>query len=265
MIKKRIFQIIEKADDGDRASKIFDIFILSLIILNILAIVLESHFYLRTKYKSLFYAFELISVLVFTIEYLLRLWTSDIKYKYLSKNKAALKQISTPLSIVDLIAILPFYLPVLLPFDLRFLRLFRMARFFRILKLNRYSNALSLIVKVLKNKKDVLLAAFYILTMTILTSSVFMYYVENRVQPENFSSITATFWWAVATLTTVGYGDIYPITALGKVLATIISITGIGIVALPTGIISSGFIEEIDNNNNKICPHCGKKMSDKNK
>ncbi len=259
MYKKRIYQIIEKADEGDKASKYFDIFILTLIVLNILSIVLESHVYLRTKYKDYFYLFELISVIIFTIEYLLRLWTSDIKFSKLSKKKALLKQIKIPLSIIDLVAILPFYLPMILPIDLRVLRLFRMARFFRILKINRYSNALALIIKVLRNKKDTLWATFYILSMTILTASVFMYYAESRVQPENFSSITATLWWAVATLTTVGYGDIYPITALGKILAAVISITGIGIVALPTGIISSGFIEELDRKSH-TCPHCGEKI-----
>ncbi len=260
MTKKRIFQIIEKANRGDKASKIFDLFILVLIALNILSIILESHANLRAHYKQAFYLFEIFSVIVFTSEYLLRLWTADIKFPHLKRTQAIAKQASLPLSLIDLFAILPFYLPILLPFDLRFLRLFRMARFFRILKLNRYSNALRLIFKVLKNKKDTLLATFYILFITILSSSIFMYYAENSVQPDRFSSITATLWWAVATLTTVGYGDIYPITVVGKILATIISITGIGIVALPTGIISSGFIEEIDKSK-KVCPHCKKPLT----
>lgn len=187
------------------------------------------------------------------------MWTSNIKFREKNYIKAIIKQVRTPLSIVDLLAILPFYLPMLIPFDLRFLRLFRIARFLRILKLNRYSNALALIFRVLKRKKDILLATMYILLMTILMSSVFMYYAENKAQPENFSSITATLWWAVATLTTVGYGDVYPVTVIGKILATIIAITGIGIVALPTGILSSGFVEELETKpiNLEKCPHCG--------
>lgn len=257
-LKIRVYQIIEKAESGDRASKMFDISILLLICLNILAIILESHKNMLSTFENEFYIFELISVIVFSIEYVLRLWTADIKYKEYKKSKALTMQIKSPLAIIDLLAVLPFYIPMLIPVDLRFLRMFRIARFLRILKLNRYSKALELIMKVLKRKKDILLATMYILLMTILMSSVFMYYAENTAQPENFSSITATFWWAVATLTTVGYGDVYPVTVMGKILATIIAITGIGIVALPTGILSSGFVEELGESSEKqICPHCG--------
>ena len=262
-MRERIYEIIEKAELDDRASKIFDVSILTLICLNIFAIILESHKSIYYKYSDLFYIFELFSVFVFTIEYLLRIWTSDIKYSNVTKNIAIFKQIKSPLAIVDLLSILPFYLPMLIPLDLRFLRLFRIARFLRILKLNRYSTALALIIKVLKRKKDILLATMYIMMMTILMSAVFMYYAENRVQPDNFSSITATLWWAVATLTTVGYGDVYPVTVIGKILATIIAIAGIGIVALPTGIISSGFVEEFtEHDENTIeCPSCGTKFN----
>jgi voltage-gated potassium channel len=224
-----------------------------------LAIVLESHKSLLIAYNREFYLFELSSVVIFSIEYLLRIWTANIKFSELKKGKAITKQIKTPLSIIDLLAVLPFYIPMLIPFDLRFLRI---ARFLRILKLNRYSTALELIMRVLQRKKDILLATMYILLMTILMSSVFMYYAENSAQPEIFSSITATLWWAVATLTTVGYGDVYPVTVIGKLLATIIAITGIGIVALPTGILSSGFVEELgESSNEQICPHCNNIIS----
>lgn len=260
-IKLRIYQIIEKAETGDRASKIFDISILVLICLNILAIILESHENLILTYEREFYIFELCSVVIFSAEYILRLWTANIKFSDMKKSRALLNQIKTPLSIVDLLAVLPFYIPMLIPFDLRFLRMFRIARFLRILKLNRYSTALELIMRVLKRKKDILLATMYILLMTILMSAVFMYYAENSAQPEIFSSITATLWWAVATLTTVGYGDVYPVTVIGKLLATIIAITGIGIVALPTGILSSGFVEELgETKSEEFCPHCKKKI-----
>lgn len=262
-IKIRLFQIIEKAEEEDEMSRIFDIFILTLICFNILAIILESHQNLLFKYEEYFKMFEKFSVIVFTTEYILRLWTATVSYKGLSSFKAGLKQAKTPLAIIDLLAILPFYLPMFLPFDLRILRVMRIARFLRILKLNRYSKALLVIGKIFNKKKDILLATIYIMFMTILMSSVFMYYVENSAQPEHFSSITATFWWAVATLTTVGYGDVYPVTAIGKILATIIAITGIGIVALPTGILSSGFIEEMNESkecDHIVCPYCKEKI-----
>jgi voltage-gated potassium channel len=264
--KRRIYQIIEKAAPGDKKSRTFDLCILTLICINIFAIILESHANIYAEYKLYFDVFEVVSVLVFSIEYLLRLWTAHIRFHEHNRLKAVLIQMKMPLTIIDLLAILPFYLPMILPFDLRFLRLFRIARFFRILKLNRYSKALVFILQVLSKKKDVLLATMYIMGMTILMSAVFMFYAENGEQPENFSSITATLWWAVATLTTVGYGDIYPVTIVGKVLATVIAITGIGVVALPTGIISSGFIEELrdhqtdDFEESVVCPHCSKKI-----
>jgi len=260
MSKLRIFQIIEKAGEDDVQSKVFDISILTLICLNILSIILESHLSLANTYANEFKAFEFFSVIIFTLEYMLRLWTSNIKFPNINKSSALIKQIKSPLAIVDLLAVLPFYIPMIIPFDLRFLRLFRIARFLRILKLNRYNNALQLIMRVLKSKKDILVATMYIMMMTVLMSSVFMYYAENKAQPENFSSITATLWWAVATLTTVGYGDVYPVTIIGKILATVIAVTGIGIVALPTGILSSGFVEEIGNKEKRdtVCPHCGR-------
>lgn len=138
----------------------------------------------------------------------------------------------------------------------------RLTRLFRIFKLNRYSKSLSVIVSIIKNKKDELISTLFIMFFIIVISSTLMYYFENAVQPEAFPNIIASFWWAVATLTTVGYGDIYPITTIGKVLASFIAITGIGLVALPTGIISSGFVEYISTKKETICPHCGKKIEE---
>ncbi len=272
-LKNRIFQIIEKATEDDKASKKFDIFIMTLIILNTIAIVLESFNSLSEKYSLYFTVFEVISVIIFTIEYLLRVWTSDLLYLY-SKGKlsAMLRYIFSPMAIIDLLAILPFYLPMFIPFDLRFLRMFRISRLLRLLKINRYTKALTVIINIIKSKKDELLATVFMMLFMIMISSTMMYYFENQVQPEAFPNIVASFWWAIATLTTVGYGDIYPITAMGKILASIIAVLGIGIVALPTGIISSGFMEVVTNKfKNKeikideekkemICPHCGEKI-----
>ena len=256
--RKRIFKIIEKADNNDKASKTFDVFIMILIVLNIVAIVLESEVTIYDNYVQVFRVFEVISVGIFTIEYLLRVVTADILYPGTRKLNAIGKLIVRPILIVDLLAILPFYLPMFM-IDLRFLRAFRLFRIMRIFKLNRYSKALNMIGKVIYKKKDTLLASLFIMGFIVLVSSILMYYVENPHQPEEFSSILSTFWWGVATLTTIGYGDIYPITALGKVMASVIAITSIGIVALPTGIISSGFFDEIKKKECK-CPKCGENI-----
>ena len=149
------------------------------------------------------------------------------------------------MAVIDLLAILPFYIPMLIPIDLRFLRVLRLTKILRILKLNRYSKSLQLLGKILKNKRADLLVTVFVTTILIIFASSLMYYIENPAQPEQFPNIVASFWWAITTLTTVGYGDLYPITILGKILSGVIALLGIGLVALPTGIISSGFIEEL--------------------
>lgn len=269
-VKRRTYEIIEKAQNDDKASKCFDIGILVLIVANTISIVLESFNSLSAQYFTYFRVFEMLSVVVFSGEYFLRIWTSDIGYPS-SKGRmsSALKYIFSTMALIDLFAILPFYLPMIIPVDLRFLRMFRVSRLLRILKINRYTKALGLIVSVVRDKKDELVATVFVMLFMIMISSTMMYYFETEVQPDAFPNIVASFWWSIATLTTVGYGDIYPITAIGKLFAGIIAVLGIGLVALPTGIISSGFISAIskhDKNYEKlICPHCGEAYADLNK
>ncbi len=258
MTRKRIHEIINKAENGDKASKVFDCVILSLIGLTIAAVVLQSFRELNALYSNWFTLFEYISIAIFTLEYLLRLWTADLSHPEHPPMKVRLKYLFSFMALVDLLAILPFYLPMIISIDLRFLRMLRLTRLFRVFKLNRYSRALNLIGKVFKEKKEELLSTVFIMLLLILISSTLIYHIESEQQPEMFPNIIASFWWAVATLTTVGYGDIYPITGAGKILASIIAITGIGLVALPTGIISSGFMDEIKKRKGHTCPHCGK-------
>lgn len=260
--KKRTYEIIEKAKENDTASRSFDRFIVIMILLNTLSIVLESFNSLYTMYSTQFRVFEIFSVLIFTCEYILRIWTSDLGYpSKKGKIGSVVKYMLSSMALIDMLAILPFYLPMLIPLDLRFLRMFRVSRFLRVLKINRYTKALSLILSVVKDKKDELIATVFVMGFMIMMSSTIMYYFETEVQPESFPNIVASFWWSIATLTTVGYGDIYPITAMGKFFAGIIAILGIGLVALPTGIISSGFVAVISKkgktNSTQICPHCG--------
>jgi voltage-gated potassium channel len=175
------------------------------------------------------------------------------------------------MALIDLFAILPFYIPMFIPFDLRFLRILRVARMLRLFKLNRYSKALLIIGKVVKKKKAELIVTVFITFLLLLMASTMMFYLEHDVQPTAFPNIIASFWWAIATLTTVGYGDIYPVTGWGRLLSGVIALIGIGLVALPTGIISSGFMNEISSRKQKdenedtpitYCPYCGKRIRD---
>jgi voltage-gated potassium channel len=270
-LRKRVFEIIERGKPGDRASRCFDLFLVSLISLNIAAIILESVQPIYSVFRQGFRAFEIFSVVVFTIEYLLRLWTADQKIRSQKGFLARLRYIFTPMALIDLMAILPFYLPFIVRVDLRFLRILRLTRLLRLLKIQRYSNSLSLIGRVLRQKKEELLVTVFVTTLLLVFSATLMYYIETDVQPGEFPNIVSAFWWAIATLTTIGYGDVYPITGWGRFLSGIIALLGIGLVALPAGILSSGFVEALriqkeqgDDSRSeeemKYCPYCGKKL-----
>lgn len=181
----------------------------------------------------------------FTIEYLLRIWTADLLFS--ESKRPRLKYIFSFMAIIDLLAILPFYLPFISA-DLRFLRMMRLFRLFRLLrvfKLGRYFEALQIIVKVIKTSGPQLVMSVVICFFVMLFSAIIMYTVENPVQPEQFPNVISSLWWAICTLTTVGYGDVYPITHVGRFFASLISLVGIGIIAIPTGIIAAGFNQVI--------------------
>lgn len=264
-MKKRVFEIISKADEGDTASRLFDGFIMTLIACSILSIVLESFDNLAAKYANGFSAFETFSVFAFTIEYVLRIWTADLLFP--NSKHPRLKYVFSFMAIVDLIAILPFFLPFVSA-DMRFLRMFRLiriARILRIFKLSRYVDALHVIGKVISESASQLIMSIVICFFVMLFSSIIMYTVENPVQPEQFPNILASLWWAICTLTTVGYGDVYPITIAGKFFASVISLVGIGIIAIPTGIISAGFtslIRKRDMDEKSYCPYCGHRLDE---
>lgn len=266
-IKQRIFDVLQTAEDGDNISKAFDISIITLIIINVIIVVADT-FKLPDWCSKVFNVIETFSVVVFTIEYISRLWTSDMLYPKISPTKAKLKYIFSFMAIIDLLAILPFYIPFIIPIDLRVLRMLRVVRLFRILKVNRYTNALQTISTVFKNKKSQLISSVFVVSLLMIIASVLMYNIENYAQPDKFSNAFSALWWAVATLTTVGYGDIYPVTVAGKILSAVIALLGIGLVAVPSGIISAGFVEIIDKDketdeceeDKKYCPYCGKKI-----
>lgn len=263
-IKRRAFEILEIAAPGDLPSKTFDIFIITLISLNIIALILETVKGFSSQYMLFFEIFEIFSVGIFTIEYISRIWSCTANARFENPISGRIHFALTPLLIVDLLAILPFYLPMVIPLDLRFLRALRLFRISRMFKVGRYSESLKMFGNVLKSKKEELLIIVSIILISLVISSSLMYYVESEAQPDVFSSIPAAMWWGIITLTTIGYGDVYPITLLGKFLGAIIALLGIGMFALPAGMLASGFVEEIQVSQEKptICPHCGKAFNE---
>jgi len=218
-----------------------DAFIYFLIIANILAMILESHSFIKDRFGQIFSFFELISILIFTVEYFYRIYMS---YKE-KKMKGVFSYVFSFFGIIDFISILPFYIKQFVLIDGRFFRILRLFRLSRIFKLGRDSKSLKLFIKALSAVRNELKFTFFLSLLCILFSASAIYFLENEAQPEVFSSITASLWWATVSLATVGYGDVVPLTVWGKVFAGFISLVGIGVVAIPTGIISASFVEEI--------------------
>ncbi|NRB46262.1 MAG: ion transporter [Saprospiraceae bacterium] len=277
-LKEKVFEILDGGDqEKTTLNRQVNAAIMTLIILSVIAIILASYAPLRERFGTAFTVFELITIIIFSIEYGLRIWIADLKYPKLSVTKARLKFISSPMGMVDLVAILPFYLPFVVAFDLRFIRLLRILRLLRVLKLKRHSRALKIIVQIFVEKRSELSITLFVTFILLLISSSVMYNLENEAQPDKFPDIISTFWWAIATLTTVGYGDVFPITPLGKFFGGIIALLGIGMVALPTGIISAAFIEGLEEEKKKeddqklpenlegynYCPCCGQALPKK--
>jgi voltage-gated potassium channel len=237
--RRRIYEILEVARPGDTLSRVVDISLVSLVAVNVLAVILNSVDDLAIRYEAGFLAFEVFSVVIFSIELALRIWIS-VETSRPDTRGSRLRYIFSPLAIADILAIIPFYLSAMFSLDLRFLRILRLLRLF---KLTRYSGALAGVKEVLRVNRGAFVSAFAMLILAMIVSASVMYIVENEAQPEAFSSIPAAMWWAVATLTTVGYGDVTPITGLGKMIASVITILGVCMVALPTSIMASGFLD----------------------
>lgn len=249
-LRYRVYEIIEVAADGDLLSRAFDITILSLIVINVLALVLGTVDEIYQISPAFFKNIELVSVLIFTFEYLLRLWCCVENPRFAGAIKGRLKYIMSFMGLVDLVAILPFYLPFIAG-HFTFFRVIRLVRIFRLFKLVRYSAALASLEIVLKKRKEELFSTLFVLFLLLLCVSSLMYYAENSAQPEAFSSIPKAMWWGVATLTTVGYGDVYPITAIGKIMGAFVAVLGIGLFALPAGIIGASYLDEIESRKKK--------------
>ena len=258
-IQQRIYELLEVSHPDDSASRFTDLFLFVLIALNVVAVIVETVEDLATQFAPISLFFEVFSVAVFTMEYVLRLWTCTADPRYSHPISGRLRFAGSWHAVVDLLAILPFYLPMFLPIDLRVLRALRFFRLLRFLKLTRYSESMRIFGKVLRGERTELMIALFVAGVLLVLGSSFLYIVEHEAQPDAFSSIPAAMWWGVATLTTVGYGDVYPVTPLGRLLGAIVAIMGIGMFALPAGILASGFAREMGKRRSEpeVCPHCG--------
>ncbi len=244
-LKRRLFQVLEAGQAGDSISRVVDTALVVLIIANVLAVLVGTVDSIADKHGSALTAFEWFSVAIFSIEYGLRLWVCERNPIWRSYGPfvGRLRFAMTPMALIDLVAILPFYLAILIPgMDLRALRVFRLLRLF---KLVRYSPALVTMGRVVALEWRALSASLLVMMALLVTASTAMYYVEGDDQPEAFASIPAAMWWAVATLTTVGYGDVVPVTFPGRLIGGIVMVFGLGMFALPIDIIASGFANEI--------------------
>jgi voltage-gated potassium channel len=261
--RRRLYIILDPSEKGGLAERTFEFVLISIILLNIAAIIMDSVESIDKAYGPIFRKFEVFSMFFFTIEYVARLYAIVEKRAYSDPVKGRLKFAATPLALVDLFSFLPFYL-TFFPFDLRFLRIFRLMALFRMFKIARYLHALNIFKRVMVERKEQLVLSFLFILFVLVIISFIMFYVEHGAQPDKFSSIPATMWWGIATLTTVGYGDLVPITDVGKFLGGIFAIAGVALLALPAGILSSGFFELLHDNKGKKrkfkCPHCGEEF-----
>jgi len=288
--KRNIFDVIQPFADasaGRLASRIFDDVIMLLIVFSVVSVFLCT-FRIPDWLLRILIRVEFWSLVVFTIEYALRIWTANLLYPDLGPFRSRIRYILSPMALIDLISILPFLLPFM-PYTFVGVRAFRLVRLLRVFKLNRYSDALAAIGDVFRRKSQQIVASIFFVFIILVLASLLIYYAEHDAQPEQFENAFSGLWWAVATLTTVGYGDIYPITPIGRFLGAIIAILGIGMVAVPTSILSAGFMELLESRTGEganvqnppsqehahdpdkiavqdsveppqYCPHCGKKL-----
>lgn len=237
--RKRVFEIIQIGKTGDAASKFFDVFISVVIVTNILSLFLLT-FEALEPYFPLLRMIEILTVGIFIVEYILRIWTADLLYPNLTRGKAILRFLRSFDGVIDLLTILPlFFLSGFVVF-----RMLRVVRIFHLFRINAYYDSFHVITSVFLEKKNQIISSVFIIFVLMIAASLCMYSAEHDAQPEVFENALSGLWWSVATVFTIGYGDIYPVTVLGRVMAVIITFLGVGAVAIPTGIISAGFVEQ---------------------
>lgn len=242
--RQRIFQIIEVGYDLDFVSRAYDYVNVIAILLNLTVSILQTYDNIRELYAPILYAIEIITVVFFVVDYILRLFTARFLHNEKKELRAIRKYAFSFMGIVDLLSFLPYFLPIIFPQGTIAFRMIRIVRIFRLFRINAYNDSLTVITQVLNSKKQQLVSSVFIILIFMVASSLCMYSLEHEAQPEVFSNAFSGLWWATSTLLTIGYGDIYPVTFLGKALGIFISFLGVGMVAIPTGIISAGFVDQ---------------------
>ena len=242
--KKRLSEIIEVGYIDDPISRLYDIINALAIVVNLTASILYIFAEVRALCGPPLLPVVAVTVAFFAVDYCLRLWTAPVLAPKLSGGRAALKYAVSFSGVVDLLSFLPYYLPIFLPAGAVAFRMFRVVRIFRLFRINAYYDSLNVITQVIASKRQQLLSSVFILLVLMLASSLCMYSLEHEAQPEVFTNAFSGIWWSVSTLLTVGYGDIYPITTMGKLFGIFIAFLAVGMVAIPTGIISAGFVDQ---------------------
>ena len=242
----RILRPYREHQPGELPSRIFDYLLIVLIITNAIAMMLETVPAIHQQWQAELHWFNVISVVIFTLEYLARVWTAVEEYNEKHSHKPLWQQrlhyMTSPMAVIDLIAILPFYLSMFVNLDLRVLRLLRLTR---LIKLGRYSRSVQLLWQVLRSEAKTLFAAMTVMLIVMTFAATGIYHLEKDVQPDAFGTIPHAMWWALVTLTTVGYGDVVPLTAGGKVFGGLVTLLGVALYAVPAGILSSSFTAQV--------------------
>lgn len=242
--RNRLFRIIEVGSDYDWQSRGYDYLNAIAIFLNLTVALLYTFKEIRIPYGDILYIIEQITLCFFAVDYLFRIWTAKYQHEEQKEWKAILTYMTSAVGIIDLLSFLPEYLPFFFPKGMIAFRMVRIVRIFRLFRINSYFDSLNVITAVLKNRRQQLTSSVFIIVTLMIAASLCMYSIEHETQPDVFDNAFSGIWWAASSLLTVGYGDIYPITALGKIFGICITFLGVGVVAIPTGIISAGFVEQ---------------------
>lgn len=242
--RERIADIIDVRTGTDMAGHLFDFFYLFMIVLNLTVSIMLTYESFRMRYGEMLLMIERGTVIIFCADYILRLWTAKYQYREESEARAVRRYVCSFTGIVDMLSFLPYFLPIFFPSGAVAFRMMRVMRIFRLFRINAYYDSFKLITDVLSGKKQQLFSSVFTILILMLASSLCMYSLEHEAQPEVFSNAFSGIWWAASTLLTVGYGDIYPITTVGKMFGIFITFLGVGMVAIPTGIISAGFVDQ---------------------
>lgn len=243
-IRKRVFEIIEIGSNYDAICWGYDFFNTFTILLNLAASMAYTFNSMEAKHGELLLNLEAFTIAFFAVDFVLRVWTAKYLYPNVTEGRAIVKYLTSFTGIVDILSFLPYYLPIFFPAGAVAFRMLRIIRIFRLFRINAYYDSLNVITEVIISKKQQLLSSVFIILILMLSSSLCMYSLENKAQPDVFTNAFSGIWWAASTLLTVGYGDIYPVTIMGKVFGIFISFLGVGMVAIPTGIISAGFVDQ---------------------